>query len=41
MSVRSALALINQSLDEYLAQQEGEYDGDTRWALAWYRAIWP
>jgi len=36
MSVRAALALINQSLDEYLAEQEGEYDADTRWALAWY-----
>lgn len=36
MSVRTALALINQSLDEYLAEQEGEYDADTRWALAWY-----
>jgi len=36
MRVRTALALINQSLDEYLTEQEGEYDGDTRWALAWY-----
>lgn len=36
MRVRAALALINQSLDEYLAEQEGEYDGDTRWALAWF-----
>lgn len=36
MSVRTALALINQALDEYLAEQEGEYDGDTRWALAWF-----
>jgi len=36
MSVRSALALINQVLDEYLTEQEGEYDGDTRWALAWF-----
>lgn len=36
MSVRTALGLINQALDEYLAEQEGEYDGDTRWALAWY-----
>jgi len=30
------LALINQALDECLAEQEGEYDADTRWALAWY-----
>jgi putative DNA methylase len=36
MSVRTALALINQSLDEYLAEQEGEYDSDTRWVLAWF-----
>jgi len=36
MTVRSALSLINQVLDEYLAAQEGEYDADTRWALAWF-----
>ena len=36
MTVRSALALINQVLDEYLTEQEGEYDADTRWALAWF-----
>lgn len=36
MRVRAALALINQALDEYLAEQEGEYDSDTRWALAWF-----
>lgn len=36
MSVRTALGLINQALDEYLSEQEGEYDGDTRWALSWY-----
>ncbi len=36
MRVRAALALINQALDEFLAEQEGEYDSDTRWALAWY-----
>ncbi len=36
MRVRAALALINQALDEYLAEQEGEYDADTRWALAWF-----
>jgi len=30
------LALINQALDEYLAEQEGAYDGGTRWALAWF-----
>jgi len=36
MSVRQALALINQTLDEVLAEQEGEFDSDTRWALAWF-----
>ncbi len=36
MSVRTALSLINQSLDEVLAEQEGEFDADTRWALAWF-----
>jgi len=36
MTVRMALALINQVLDEYLAEQEGELDPDTRWAVAWF-----
>ena len=36
MTIRTALSLINQVLDEFLAEQEGEYDPDTRWALAWY-----
>jgi putative DNA methylase len=36
MSVRRALALINQILDEVTAEQEGEFDEDTRWAIAWY-----
>lgn len=36
MRVRAALALINQTLDEVLAEQEGEFDADTRWALAWF-----
>ena len=36
MSVRTALALINQTLDEILAEQEGEFDADTRWAVAWF-----
>ncbi|MFZ5814451.1 MAG: DUF1156 domain-containing protein [Bacillota bacterium] len=34
--VREALALINQVLDEVLAEQEGEFDAETRWALAWF-----
>ena len=36
VSVRDALALINQILDEVLAEQEGDFDTDTRWALAWF-----
>jgi putative DNA methylase len=36
LSVREALALINQTLDESLAQQEGDFDSDSRWALAWF-----
>ena len=36
LSVREALALINQILDEVLAEQEGDVDADSRWALAWF-----
>lgn len=36
MPVRSALTLINQVLDEVLAEQEGEFDGDTRFAIKWF-----
>lgn len=36
LSVREALALINQVLDEVLAEQEGDFDPETRWALAWF-----
>ena len=36
MTVRTALGIINQVLDEVLAEQEGEFDADTRWALAWF-----
>jgi putative DNA methylase len=36
LSVREALALINQTLDVALAEQEGDFDADTRWALAWF-----
>jgi putative DNA methylase len=36
LAVRDALALINQTLDEALADQEGDFDGDSRWALAWF-----
>lgn len=36
MPVGAALAIINQVLDEVLTEQEGEFDADTRWALAWF-----
>src|SRR5216110_319720 len=36
LSVREALALINQSLDEALAEQEGDFDADSRFAVAWF-----
>ena len=36
LSVREALVLINQTLDETLVQQEGDFDADSRWALAWF-----
>ena len=37
LTAREALALINQILDETLAEQEGDFDSDTRWALAWFQ----
>lgn len=36
MPVREALAMINEVLDEALAEQEGDFDADSRWALAWF-----
>ena len=36
LTVREALALINQTLDEALAKQEGDFDADSRWALTWF-----
>jgi putative DNA methylase len=36
LPVREALALINQVLDEALAEQEGDLDADSRFALAWF-----
>lgn len=37
MSVRTALALINQVLDETLSEQEGDFDSDTRFCVTWFR----
>jgi len=39
LTVRQALALINETLDEVLAEQEGDFDADTRWALAWFEQV--
>lgn len=36
MTVRTALTLINQALDEVLAEQDGDLDADTRFCLTWY-----
>jgi putative DNA methylase len=37
MSVRSALARINEILDQVLNEQEGDFDAPSRFAIAWYR----
>jgi len=39
LSVREALALINQTLDEALAEQEGDFDADSRWAITWFEQV--
>ena len=36
VSVGEALALVNHTLDEILAEQEGDFDADSRWALVWF-----
>ncbi|QFS48055.1 DUF1156 domain-containing protein [Nostoc sphaeroides] len=36
MPVRIALQLINQTLDDFLAEQEGEFDAETCFALIWF-----
>ncbi|MFV8277338.1 DUF1156 domain-containing protein [Mycobacteroides abscessus] len=37
MTVRSALARINEILDQVLNEQEGDFAPTTRFAIAWYR----
>jgi putative DNA methylase len=37
LTVRTALQLINQELDAYLAEQEGHIDADSRFAVAWFQ----
>ncbi len=36
VTVRQALALINETLDEVLSEQEGDFDADSRCAIAWF-----
>lgn len=36
LGIRTALQMINHALDRVLSEQEGHYDGDTRWAIAWF-----
>jgi putative DNA methylase len=36
MTVKTALQLINQALDDYLSEQESEYDAETRYAITWF-----
>jgi len=38
MDVKTALALINERLDAVLAEQDADYDAETRFALSWYEA---
>lgn len=39
VTVRAALSIINQIIDETLAEQEGDFDVDTRWALSWFEQL--
>ncbi len=36
ITVGEALSFINRALDEILTAQEGSFDTDSRWALAWF-----
>ena len=36
LSVRTALALINAEVEEFLTGQDNDFDPDTRWALGWF-----
>lgn len=36
MSVRVALGLINRALDDFFAEQDGDLDPETRFAIAWF-----
>ena len=37
LSVREALIKINEEIDRYHAEQEGEFDSHTRFCLAWFK----
>jgi len=37
MSVRTALGLINEQIEEFFTQEEGAFDPDTSFCLTWYR----
>ena len=39
MSVRTALQIINQELDNFFASQEGDLDSDTRFCIAWFEQL--
>jgi putative DNA methylase len=39
LTIREALALINKTVDEVLTNQEGDFDADSRWALAWFEQL--
>lgn len=36
MTVRTALGIINQVLDEVNSESEGDFDPDSRWAITWF-----
>ncbi|TRZ87910.1 MAG: DUF1156 domain-containing protein [Streptomycetaceae bacterium] len=36
LTVRTALVLINQVLDEILGEQEGDFDSETRFCIKWF-----
>jgi putative DNA methylase len=36
MTVRRALTLINEALDQVLSEQEGDFDPDTRFCVKWF-----
>lgn len=39
LTVHDAQTLINQTLDEVLSEQEGDFDADSRWAVAWFEQM--